>query len=78
MVIYTDPQSLIQSIEYNKENHPILKQIHKIKKITLCKVPAEMGIKAAKEAINMTEVTATRLPYTDYYLDIGRVRDSKW
>ena len=42
-VIYKDPQSFMQSIEYNKKNHPILNQIYNIleelrakdKKITL-------------------------------------------
>ena len=28
LIIYTDSQSSMQSIEYNKENHPILNQIH--------------------------------------------------
>ena len=41
--LYTDSQSFMQSIEYNKENHPILNQIYDIladhhKQITFCKV----------------------------------------
>ena len=53
-VIYTDFQSSIQSIQYNKENHPILNQIYDIlvdlqkqkkKQIALCKVPDHMEIK---------------------------------
>ena len=83
----------MQSIKYNKENHPILNQIYNIlaelqaqdKKITLCKVSAHMGIikneeadKATKQAIDMPRVTTTRIPYTDYYLTIRRARNSKW
>ena len=58
----------MQSIEYNKENHPILNQIYDIlaelqtqdKKIIQCKVPPHIGIKGdqevdktAKQVINM-------------------------
>ena len=35
------------------------------------KVPAQIGIKGneeAKPAIDMSEMTTTRLPYTDYFL----------
>ena len=57
-VIYTNSQSSMQSIEYNRENHPILNQIYDIlaelqaqnKKIILCKVPAHIGIKINEEA----------------------------
>ena len=91
-VIYTDSQSSMQAIESNKENHPILNQIHDIladlkgqkKHITLCKVPAHTGIKgneeadkAAKEATDMPGVITTRLPYTDYYQTIRRARNSE-
>ena len=80
----------MQSIEYNKENHPILNQTHdnlaelqeKDKKIIMCKVLAHMRIKgnkeAAKEALDMPGVITTRLSYTDYYLAIRRSRNSKW
>ena len=51
-VIYKDSQNSMQSIEYNKENYPILNQIYILvelqaqdKNITLFKVPAHMGIK---------------------------------
>ena len=82
----------MQFIEYNKENHPILNQIYDIlaehqaqdKKITMCKVPAHMGIKgneetdkAAKEVIDVPGVSKTRLPNTDYYLTIRRARNSE-
>ena len=33
--------------------------------------------KVAKEAIDMSGLTTTRLPYTDYYLTIKRARNSK-
>ena len=84
-VIYTDSQSSLQSIEYNKEYHPILNQIyitsyqnsmHKTEKIILCKVPTHIGIKGnkktEKQAIDMLEMT-TRLPYTNYYWPTGRL-----
>ena len=75
--MYTDSQSSMQSIEYNKENRPILNKIYDIlaelqaqdKKIMLCKASAYMGIiwnektdKAAKQAIEMPEIITTRLP----------------
>ena len=48
------------------------------KQITLSKVPVPMGIKgnekadkAAKQAIDIPDMTTTRLPYTDYYLPSG-------
>ena len=41
------------------------------KKVTLCKVPAHMGIKG-NEAIDTPGVISTRLPYTDYYFPSGR------
>ena len=65
----------MQSIEQNKENCLILHQVYDIftellakdKKIPLCKVPTHKGIKrngeTAKEAIDMSGVTTTRLPY---------------
>ena len=53
--------------------------------IILCKVPAHIGFKgnekadrAAKQAIDMPEMTKRRQPYTDYYLTIRRARNSKW
>ena len=87
--MYTNSQSSMQSIEYNKENHPILNQIYNIlvefqaqnKKITLCKGPAYIrinGNEAEKEAIDMPGMITTRLPCTDYYLTIRRARNSKW
>ena len=66
-VIYTDSLSSILAIENNRESHPILNQIYDIltdlqnqgKQLTLCKVPAHLGIKgnenadkAAKQTIN--------------------------
>ena len=55
------------------------------KKIILCKVPAhsetkgyEKADKAAKQAIDMPEMTTTRLPYTDYYLTFRKVRNLEW
>ena len=72
----------MQSIEYNKENHPIPSQIYDIladfqKQITLCEIPAHVGVsgsnesdKAAKPVIDMPGVIATRIPYTDFYLTI--------
>ena len=46
------------AIENNRENHPILNQIYDIlaelqnqgKQITICKVPAHIGVKGNKEA----------------------------
>ena len=81
------------AIENKRENHPILNQIYGIlvkfhsqeKQITLCKVPAHTGIKgnevadkAPKQVIDMSEMTTTRLPHTDYYLFIRRARNSEW
>ena len=56
-VICTLSQSSMQSIEYKKENHLILNQKYDIlaelqaqdKKIILCKVPVNMGIKGKKK-----------------------------
>ena len=55
------------------------------KQITLCKVPAHVGIKgnreadkASKQGIDMPEMTTTRLPHTDNYVTIRRARNSKW
>ena len=79
--------------ENNRENHPIFYQIYDIqaevhnqeKQITLCKVLAHIGIegngevdKAAKQAIGIPGMSTTRLPQTDYYLTIRRVRNSEW
>ena len=73
----------MQSIEYNKKNHPILNQIYDIlaiiqaqdRKVTLWKVLAHMrnnrneeADKAAKEVIDMPGITTTISPYTDFYL----------
>ena len=83
----------MQSIEYKKEDHPILNQIYDIlaehlvhdKKITLCKITAHIGIewneeadKEAKQAIDVPGMTTMRLSYTDYYLTIWRIRNSEW
>ena len=79
------------AIENNRENHPILNPIYDIltklqnqeNRLTLCKFPANIGNKrnekAAKQAIDIpgSEMTTTRLPYTDYYLTIRRTRKSK-
>ena len=51
-IISTDSLSSMLAIENNRENYPILNQIYDIqgelhnqgKQITLCKVPAHMGI----------------------------------
>ena len=82
-VIYTHSLSSMLVIENNREKHPILNQIYDIlsglhnqgKQLTLCKVPAHIGIKgneeadkAVKQAIYMPVMTITRLPYKDYYL----------
>ena len=56
-VIYTDSLSSMLAIENNRESHPILNQIYDIlvelhnqgKQITLCKVPAHIGIKENEE-----------------------------
>ena len=92
-VIYTDSLSSMLAIENNKENHPILIQIYDIlaelrnqgKQITICKVPAHIGVKgnekadkAAKQAIDIPGMTTTSLPYTDYYQTIRRARNSEW
>ena len=59
----------MQSINYNKENYPILNQIYDIladllKQITLCKILASMGVmgneevdSAVKQAIDMPGMT---------------------
>ena len=80
-VIYTDSLSSMLTIENNRENHTILNQIYDIltklqnqgKKLTLCKVPAHIGIKgneeadkAAKQEIDMPGMTTTRLFYTGH------------
>ena len=44
----------MQSIEYNKENRPILNQIYNIlaeqnKEVTLCKVPEKYELKEKKQ-----------------------------
>ena len=58
----------MQSIEYNKENHPVLNQIYDIlaelqaqdKKITLCKVLAYMRIEGNEEADKAAKVNMHR------------------
>ena len=76
--VYTDSLSLMLAIENNGENHTILNQIYEIlaelinqeKQITLCKAPAHIGIKgneetvkAAKQAIDIPEMTTTTENY---------------
>ena len=71
----------MQSIEFNREAHPIVNQIYntlsafKIEErhITLCKVPIHMGIKgdkfadtATSEAMGIPETTARLLSYYYY------------
>ena len=88
-LIYTDLLSLMFAIENNRENHPKLNPIYDIlvevhnqgKQISLYKVLEQIGIKrneeadkVAKQALNMPGMTTTRLPHTDYYLTIRRVR----
>ena len=53
------------------------------KKVILCKVLVNIGIKenkeadkTSKEAIDMPGMTTTRLPHTDYYLTMIRTRYS--
>ena len=55
------------------------------KQITICKVPAHIGVKGneeadktAKQLIDIPDMATTRLPYTDYYLTIRRAGNSKW
>ena len=89
-VIYKDSLSSMPTIESKRENHPILNQIYDTlaeihnqrKQITICKVPAHIGIKrneeaeAAKQAIDIPGIIKTRLPHTHYYLIIRRARNS--
>ena len=85
--------SSMLAIENNRENYPILNQIYNTlaelhnqgKQITICKVPAHIGIKgneeadrAAKQATNIPGMSTMKLPYTDYYLTIRRARNSEW
>ena len=68
--MYTDSQSTLQSIEYNKENHPILSQIYENlpelqEQDNTVKVPVYMRIKGSKKAvkgaIDIPEITTTKL-----------------
>ena len=92
-VMNTDSLSSMLAIRNNRENHQILNQIYDIitellnkgKQLTLCKIPAHIGVKgneetgkAAKLAIYMSGMTTTRLLYTEYYLTIRRARNSEW
>ena len=38
----------------------------------------EEANKGAKQVIDRTGMTTTKLPYTDYYLTIRRARNSEW
>ena len=53
-VIYTDLLSSMLAIENNRENHPIYDILEELnnqeKQITLCKIPARIGIKGNEEA----------------------------
>ena len=81
------------AIKNNRENHPILNQINDVlaelhkqgKHIILFKIPAHIGIKgnkeadkAAKQTIDLSWMTAIRLPHTDYYLILRRARNTEW
>ena len=85
--------SSMLAIENDKENHSILNQIFNIlaephnqgKITTLCKVPADIGIKgieeadkAAKQTIDMPDMTMIGLPHTDYFLTIRKARNYEW
>ena len=79
----------MQPIKYYKKNHPTLNQIFDIlaelnnqdKQIILCKIPTHIKTKenekAAKQAIDMSRITTTKLLYTKYYLIIRRARNSE-
>ena len=61
-----------------EKNHLAQQSSWLINNVNFCydgDLPAD---KAGKEAIDMTGVTITRLPYTDYYLTISKTRNSKW
>ena len=58
-VIYTDSQSSMQPIEYNKENH--------ICDIILCKIPAHILIKGNEEADKAAKQTI-ELPQQGYLI----------
>ena len=81
------------AIEKNRENYPILNQIYDIlaelqnqgKQITICKVPAHIGVKrneeadkAEKQSIDMPGMITTSLSHSDYYQTIRRAVNSKW
>ena len=67
-------------------NNNILAELHNQgKQTTQYKGHAHIVIKGSKEAdktaiqaIDITEMTTTRLPHIDYYLIMRRARNSKW
>ena len=66
--------------------YDILTKLHNQEKlINLCQISAHTGIKgneetdkATTQAIDMSGMTTTRLPYTDNYLTIMMARNSEW
>ena len=92
VTIFSDSQSAIKGIESYYTKHPIVLEIqaalHKLEsnsmKVTLCWIPAHVGIKgneeadkAAKEAIN-TPCTIRKIPCNDYISLIKKVTRNKW
>ena len=57
-VLYIDSLNSMLAIEKNRENHPMLNQIYdilaelqnQVKQITICKIPAQKGVKGNEEA----------------------------